>query len=234
MSPGLFLLPLLLACMTVAAAADNDPDRLKLRALVQEGDLLLEEFAELQPTTDKLAAEGARLDAEEQAVRAESMRLNDAIAAFNAGNTELERALKEHAARCSRESENAALVASCNAHAASLRGLGQELQKQRPQLEAGQKKLKQRVERHNSARREWAQRKQKHEGKLQLSGGDTDYWLERARPFLDSAAFRALVEQAGRPQACAPQALEAVARLPAAGALARAQDCLRAVDEKLR
>src|SRR5512134_2638463 len=103
MPVGAFALAVALA-QPALGRADEEAERLKLRALTEEGDLILEEVRALQPAADTLSADATQLDAEDASVRAESASLNEAIAKFNAGNIELERQVKAHQAACPRES----------------------------------------------------------------------------------------------------------------------------------
>ena len=93
-----------------------------------------------------------------------------AIAKFNAQNKDLERALQEHKQRCPRESEDKTLVESCNAMAAGLQSVAQQLEQERPRLQVRQQELKARIEQHNAARRDWAMRKRDHEARVQADG----------------------------------------------------------------
>jgi len=211
------------------ASADEQADRLRLRALIEEGDLILEEAAALSPAADRLAAEGAQLDAAEAALRAEQTGLNDAIARFNAQNVELERLLKEHRAKCSSGSDDAALIEACNARATEFNAAAQAHETQRPALQARQRELPGRIAAQNAARREWALNQREQEPKLQASHADAEYWLGSARTFLTSEPFRAMARNRGAPAACSSAALGDLAAPPAMAALARAQACLKAV-----
>jgi hypothetical protein len=218
-------------CCPSVASADEEADRLKLQALVQEGDLLLAEWTALKPERDRVEVETQRRDAGEQALSAESDRLNEGITAFNAAQTELARGAEAHAAECPLESDDKAVVDACNARAATLHKRMRELQAQHKTLHSQQQELKARVEQHNAGRREWAERKHAIDARAQLSRGETDQWLASARPFLASAVFQSLAKRAGEPQACAAQQLREIGELPADQSLERAQACLRAVQE---
>ena len=210
-------------------SADEDAQRLKLTALVEEGDLILEEAHALQPAADKLAADGAQLDAAEAAVRAESASLNQTIAKFNADNIELERQVKAHQAACPRESEDKALVESCNARTLELQSIVRAHEQQRPALQQRQTALPQRIEAHNTARRDWAQRKRELDPKVQANRKDADYWLGEARAFLAGEGFRGLAKKAGAPAACDASKLGDPSVSPAIGAVERVHTCFKAV-----
>jgi hypothetical protein len=227
------LLCLLWNCPSVACA-DEDAERLRLQALVQEGDLLLAEWTALKPERDRIAADAQRIDAGEQALRSESADLNQAITAFNAAHTELARGAEAHAAECPLASEDKAVVDACNARAAALRERARDLEGLRPALQARQRELKARLDRQNAGRREWAERKHTIDARVELSRGDTDQWLASVHPFLASAVFQSLARRAGEPQACAAQRLREIEELPGDQSLERAQACLRAVQAGMR
>lgn len=212
-----------------SVSADEDAQRLKLTALVEEGDLILEEAHALQPAGDQLAADGAQLDAAEASVRAESASLNQTIAKFNADNIELERQVKAHQAACPRESEDKALVESCNARALELQPMVRAHEQQRPALQQRQAALQQRIEAHNAARRDWAQRKRELDPKVQANRKDADYWLGEARAFLAGEGFRGLAKKAGAPTACDASKLGELSAAPDIGAVERVHTCFKAV-----
>jgi hypothetical protein len=218
-------------CLGAAAAvqADEVTDRLKLTALIEEGDLLLDEANALQPTTERLAREGEQLDQVEPKLREESAALDAAIAKFNGQNNDLERAVQEHRQRCPRESEDKALVESCNAMAAGLQGVAQQLEQERPRLQARQQELKTRIEQHNALRREWAVRKRDHDARLQANRSDSEPWLTSAKSFLASDSTKAIVRKAGDPAQCKASAPAELAGLAPGEAVRRVQACLKAL-----
>lgn len=215
--------------LATPAAANEEADRLKLKALSEEAGLLLDEVAVLQPITEKLAKEGEQLDAMEQQLRADSNAMNEAANKYTEANKGLERAIQEHAQRCPKESDDKTLVESCNAMAVGLKGTAQRLEQERPVLLARQQELRQRAEQHNVARREWAQTKHEHDGRLRANKGDAEHWLTGARAFLASDGFKTLVRKAGNPAACEAARVTEVATLPHDQAVGRAQACLKAL-----
>lgn len=212
-----------------SAAANEESDRLKLKALSEEAGLILDEQAQLQPLTEKLAKEGEQLDGIEQALRAESNAVNEAVNKYNEANKGLERAVQEHAQRCPKESDDKELVESCNAMAVGLKGTAQRLEQERPALQARQQELKQRIEQHNAARKEWTQSRREHEARLQANRGDCEHWIAGAKPFLGSDGFKGLAKKAGSPAACEAARLGESVALPAEQAVGRVQSCLKAV-----
>lgn len=212
-----------------AAGADEQTDRLKLAALTQEGDLILDEANALQPVTERLAREGEQLDQVEPKLREESSVLDAAIAKFNGQNTDLERAVQEHRSRCPRETEDKALLESCNAMATGLQSVAQQLEQERPQLQTRQQELKGRIDQHNGARRDWAARKRDHDARLLANKTDAEPWLVAAKAFLATESVKAMVQKAGNPQQCkAGVPAESEAPPPVEG-VRRVQACLKAL-----
>ncbi|HZP86644.1 MAG TPA: hypothetical protein VFB54_07465 [Burkholderiales bacterium] len=211
----------------IPAYANDDADKLKVKALSEEAGLLLDEATALQPIGEKLAKEGEQLDVAEQQLRAESAIVNDAVAKFNESSKALERAVHEHTLRCPRESEDKALIESCNAMAVGLKGTAQKLDQERPQLQTRQQELKQRVDAQNAVRREWAQRKKEYDARVQANKQDAERWLATCKAFLTSDGFKALVKKIGSPPACEPAKLGDVATLAGDGAVGRVQTCLK-------
>jgi chromosome segregation ATPase len=213
--------------MATCARADEQTDRLKLTALLEEGDLLLDEANALQPVSERLAREGEQLDQAEPKLREESASLDAAIAKFNSQNKDLERALQEHKQRCPRASEDKALVESCNAMAAGLQTVAQQLEQERPRLQARQQELKARIEQHNAARRDWALRKRDHDARLQANRTDCEPWLNSAKSFVATDSFRAMVKKAGDPAQCKAATPTDLAGLASPDAVRRVQACLK-------
>lgn len=209
--------------------ADDQAGRLKLAALIEEAQLILDEAHALQPAADQLAAEGAQLDTTGAGLQADSANLNQAIGAFNAANVELERQVNAHQAACPSESQDKALVESCNARTLELRPVVLAHEAQRPALQQRQEALQQRIEAHNAARREWVARNRELDPKLQANRKDADYWLGEARAFVTGDAFRRLAKNADASAACDARMLgDPASPLPSA-AVGRVHTCLKAV-----
>jgi len=202
---------------------------LRIDALQQEAELLREELSRLDAAGAPIAQEGQRLDAAESALRTDSETLNRDIESYNAGMKDLEQAAAAHGARCPRQSEDAALVESCNAEAAKIQAEAQRMEAVRPQLEQRQKALNQRVAQQNAARRDWATRKHVHDSKVGMNRRDLNDWLRRAQAFIDSADFRAAVSHAGNPPSCAQEPLRDLEAKDSAGGVDLVRTCLRAL-----
>jgi hypothetical protein len=209
--------------------ADEEEERLRIQALLQEGDLILDEAHALQPVSDRLEHEGKELDAAEQKLRADSADLNQAIVLFNARRQELDRASEELRAQCPRQSEDKALVDRCNATAAQLQASGAELEQRRAALQAQQQDLNRRLEQHNAARRDLAARKRAHEPKMQANRADGDQWLAEARRFFLTPSFKAWSRKAGGPAACNAATPEALAAGTGTASVERAHACIKAI-----
>lgn len=221
---------LLCALLSAGAGAGQDPAiRLEVDALLQEGELLRDELERLRTPSEKLAAEGAALDTQEQSLREASTALNLDIQAFNTALNDLEKVARAQQARCPRESQDAALVEACNAEAAGIRAQAQQRDAQRPTLQQRQQDLNSGIEQHNAARRDWAGRKSKHDALVELNRRDLTAWLERAQRFFATDGFRAAYIAAARPAACGPEGLHDLAAVPVGATLERALGCLRAL-----
>jgi hypothetical protein len=233
-APRAVLLLVLCCSWLPLAAAAADPARLKLTALIQEGDLLLEEVAKLEPVSAQLAQEGKALDQTERELRAASPALESDIRKYNEALTALEKGVAARQARCPKESADNALVESCNAEAARLNAESQRLGGERESLDARRAELNRRIDQFNQIRREYNVRRQAHEKQLGPNKTDVDYWVERAAGFLASSDFKSLyVLSATEPGTCAAGTLGDLKTLQHWEALKRAQGCLRAVHDGL-
>jgi len=212
------------------ASAAAEADRLKLDAFVQEGDLLLEEVAKLEPVSAQLAAEGKALDQSEAELREVSPALDADIRKYNGELAALEKSAAARQARCPKESADNTLVESCNAQAAQLNAESQRLAGVRDQLHARRSELNQRVERYNREHQDWAARKRAHDKLVAPNKSDVDYWVQRASEYLASPAFKSLyVASSVDPGTCGPDKLGDLKAVQYSEALRRLQDCFRSV-----
>jgi hypothetical protein len=236
--PGRWLVAAALARLTQAALAAllvhaslalAQTDLLQLNALVQEGDLILEEAAALAPANQKLEEEGPQIAASDTALRAAAQALEDGIKQFNASMQELNVGAKQHQAQCPQQIEEPARLESCNAQVAELNELARKLDEQRPGFEAQRKELNARVDQHNQVATDFARHKQEYDSRDTLNQHDAEDWLGRARSFLGSETFNAFLVKAASPTVCGPGRIAELATLPTRKAVTRAQDCLKAV-----
>jgi hypothetical protein len=231
-TPRVVLL-LVLSCFCVPASA-AEPGRLKLNALIQEGDLLLEEVARLEPASQRFAVEGKIFEQTERELREASPALDADIRKYNAALAALEKGAAERQARCPKESADNALVEWCNAQAAQLNAESQRLAGERDGLNARRSELNGRIERFNQERKEWTARRQAHEKELGPNKTDVEYWVPRAAEFIASPDFKSLyVLSSAEPGVCAPATLGDLKTLHYWEALKRAQQCLRGVHSGL-
>ncbi len=204
-------------------------DQLELRALVQGGDLILEEAAALAPATEKLTTEGQQIAASDKALRADIQALQASIKQFNASTDELTEGAKQYEAQCPRQIEDRALWEPCNARGTELRELAGRLDAQRPTIEAQQKEVNARIDLHNAAGDDYAKRKQEQDSRDRLNQQDTEDWLGRVRAYLASESSHAVLVRAGDPTVCGLDRTAEVAGARRTAALKRAQDCLKAL-----
>lgn len=213
----------------IAHTALAQADQLELDALVQEGALIQEEAAGLAPATKLLAQEGLEIASSDKALREEVQTLNRDITQFNVAMAEQTRSAEEVKAQCTGQTEDKALVDSCNARITRLRDQANELEEQRPQLRARQEEITARVEKHNAWARDYAKRKQEQDARDKLNQRDGEDWLGRARQFLASGEFAGWLTKAGSPAACGAEQMTEIAALSLYPALDRAEACLKAV-----
>lgn len=204
-------------------------DRLRLEALVEEGDLLLEEAATLSPSDAQLSEEGQRLLASEKALREEVRTLNQQITQFNAAMAEQNKAVQAAQAQCPSQTNDQALAESCDKRFAQLHDQGNLLEDERLQLRAHQEQLNARVDQQDAWARDYGKRKGAQDSRDKLNRGDSEEWLTRAKQFLASDDFKELLARAGNPPVCANDAVGQGASPGARPALERVQTCLRAV-----
>jgi uncharacterized protein (DUF3084 family) len=234
-TPGAWALVVVVAAALVHASvslAQTAP--LELNALVQEGDLILEEAAALAPLNEKLAQEGLELAAAGQALRAEIQALEESIKQFNASMESFNVAAQRYQAQCSQKTDDAALLKSCNARVAELREQALKLDGERPAVEARRKALNLRIDQHNAASKDYTRRKQEFDSRNIPNQSDTEDWLGRARSFFTSEMFGGLLTQTASPSACSPDRIAERPASPASKPVTQAQACLKALKAGLR
>jgi chromosome segregation ATPase len=217
----------------VAPARADDPARLRLAALVEEAELLLDELAGLQPAIERLRVQGERLAASETALRAELPGLEREIAAYNDAAAALTEAARQHRARCPRESDDSTLIETCNASGAELMDRYAVLERQRAELAVRQEALNQRVDRHNAERLAWQADKRDSGPRIDKNESDANRWVGTAREFMLSDAFAALITEAGSPAPCAGLRLPQSAAYHGTPGLKSLHSCLQAVQSAL-
>ncbi len=201
---------------------------------MQEGDLILEEAATLTPSDEQLAKEEQQLVASEKSLREEVQALNQSITQFNAAMAGHNRDMQAFQTKCASPAADKALEDACDARTAQLREQANLLEEERAQLRARQEDLNARVDKQNAWGRDYAKRKGVQDSHDRLNQRDSEEWLGRAKQFLASKDFAALLAQAGSPSACSADQMNEIATLGARPALERAQACLKAVKEGSR
>jgi polyhydroxyalkanoate synthesis regulator phasin len=213
----------------VAAATGAQADRLALDALVQEGDLILEEAAALAPASKLLAEEGVEVATADKSLREEVRALNRDITQFNSAMAEHNEGVQTLRAQCAGDTVDNTSVEACSARLTQLRDQASMLDDERLQIRARQEDLNARVEKHNERGRDYAKRKQEQDHRDKLNQGDAEDWLARARQFLTSQDFAAWLSQAGNPAPCGADQMNEIAGSVVHTAVERAEACLKAV-----
>lgn len=214
-------------------AAADEGARLRLAALVEEGDLLLEELATLEPVIERIRAESERSSVAERALKNESVALDREIAAYNAAAAELARAARQHHESCPRQSQDDQLIDACNARGADLMDFNARLEWEHAPLTARQQALNQRIDRHNAERDTRRAQKRELAPRIDTNEADANRWASSARGFMLTDEFAALAAQAENPGACAELRLSDAAAYQGTRGLKLLQACLEAVKDAL-
>jgi len=228
----LTLIGVLLASSETALSQDN-ADQLRVRALEQEGELILQEQKELQPMIAALEQGKEQLNVEEKSLQTETDAVRVGIEKHNLVVDEINEAVRKQQAEC-QSSEDAAVVDACNARAAALRGRSEAAAKDAAELSRRQKTLNERIARYNVAGTEWNKQSQESSVRLQPHQRDVDFWLSKVTEFLRSSSFAALAKKANSPEACEAEPLAQSAALAPSAAVERALECLRTLKDSMR
>lgn len=215
-------------------AAQAQTDTLRLNALVQEADLLLEEHKALEPATQKITEDGEKLRAEQQALQTEVQAVNDGIKAFNASMDTFNDDAKTHRSTCSGQSTDVDFIASCNARLIELRERAQKLDTSRTELTARQDAVNKRVVAYNTTSAEYNKRKQDNDARGSVHERDLRDWLSRVREYFLSDDFKAVAGDPPPQPACDETRIGSLGTLPSAQALEQAYACLKAVQPLAR
>jgi hypothetical protein len=224
---------LLLSCVTFLTAHADDGTRVRLAALTEQAELLLEELARLQPAIERLRTEGERLAASETTLTAELVSLEREIAAYNEAAGALIEAAQQHRARCPRQANDITLIEACNAAGADLIERYATLEQEHTELSARQQAVNQRVGRHNADRLVWVADKRDNGPRIDANESDANRWMGSARRLMLSNGFTALAKEAGSPPACTGLRLSDPAAYQGTQGLQSLSACLRAVQAAL-
>ena len=193
---------LALGAASAAAQDDGGAGRLRLAALAEEGDLLLEEMTGLEPLRQKERSEAERLADDEKKLAAEVARVEKDVAAYNRAVEELTASAAEYAQACP-ANISAAAAGGCNDRGARLMDRAAELDARRTALDEQQRAVNESVTRHNQAREAWMAARRENAPRIDANAADTQKWVATARGFLATSDFAALRRRAGEPAACA-------------------------------
>ena len=207
--------------------ADDGAARLRTAALAEEGDLLLEELAGLEPIRQRERDEAQRLNVSEKQLAAEVAKVEKQVTAYNLAVAELNSAAAEHERAC--PGNVAAGVAECNERGERLMEQAAELDRTFTTLQVAQGEVNGRVDAHNRARQAWQTSKRENAPRLDANAADVQRWVSVARSFMASADFTALSRSAGQPPACAKLRLSDAGSQFGEQGLRQLHGCLKAV-----
>jgi chromosome segregation ATPase len=208
--------------------AQEEAARLRLSALIQEGDLLLQEALALEPGTRRLEQLGGGLAAQGKQLEAEVAALERLLREYNAEVSALVARSAAQREQCTAAGLAAQQVRDCNDEAANIAAAGMGLEQRRPELERRQQELNRRIDRHNTRRLEWDKARREQDGRRAVNEGDVREWLQRARAFWGTDEFAAFSRAAGTPAACSPARLTVSSTAYPVEGLKRMQACLKA------
>jgi septal ring factor EnvC (AmiA/AmiB activator) len=215
--------------LVLLGAAEAQTDTLRLNALAQEGDLLLEESSALEPVRQKLLEEGNKLRTEERSLRAEVQAVNDGINTFNADMDAFNDEAKALQAACPDQSKDPEQVAACNQRVVELKDRAQKLDAKRAELLGRQEAVNKRVGEFNTASADYNKRKQEGDSRGSLNERDLEDWLMRVREFFLSADFKTMSSGPPPITVCDDAYIGSLGTLSSSQALKQAQACLKAV-----
>jgi hypothetical protein len=219
---------LALACTSTVDAAD-DPVKIRLAALVEEGDILSQEAANLVPETKRVKLEGDKIVASERSLLEQSNALTKAFAQYNADLAQQREVAKDWPDRCRLVSTDAEVKQACDAEATELSAQAAKLEERLAALEARKDALNVRITQHNAARLKWDEHRRKQDARVDVSELDIQRWIDKARSFWDTEGFSLLVVNAGNPSTCARNQQPTSGEQRPADALKRIQQCFKTV-----
>lgn len=214
---------------SVAVWSQDDPARLRAAALTQQGDLLQQQAATLQPRTRELERRGAALAAEAKQLAADVAVVERLVREYNAEVGALAATVNAQREHCTSGPLVAQEIAECNTQGADLTAQAGLLEQRREKLDERQRTLNQSIDRHNARRLEWERAKREHDTRRDANESDLRQWLQRARAFWSSDGFAPLSQAAGSPSVCSSAQLAAADAAHLLEAVKRMQLCLKAV-----
>jgi len=217
-----------LTCTPTVDAAD-DPVKVRLAALVEEGDVLSREAANLDPETKRVKLEGDRIATSERSLLEQSNALTKAFGQYNADLAQHREATKGWPDRCRIVPGDPEVKQACDAEATELSAQATKLEERLAALEARRDALNVRIDQHNAARLKWDEHRRKVDAQVDISELEIQRWIEKARSFWGTEGFSLLVVQAANPSACTRNPSISGEALPLEG-LRRIQQCFKAVN----
>jgi len=217
-----------LACASAVDAAD-DPVKVRLAALVEEGDILSREAANLDQETKRVKLEGDRVATSERSLLEQSNTLTKAFGQYNADLAQHREATKGWPDRCRVVPGDPEVKEACAAEATELGAQATKLEERLAALEARRDALNVRIDQHNAARLKWDEYRRKQDARVDVSELGIQQWVEKARSFWGTEGFSLLVVQAGNPSACTRNPSTSGEVRPLEG-LRRIQQCFKAVN----
>ena len=183
--------------------AADDPVKIRLAALVEEGDILSQEAANLVPESKRVKLEGDKIVASERTLLEQSNALTKAFAQYNADLAQQREAAKDRPDRCRPASNDADVKQACDSEATELSAQAAKLEERLAALQARRDALNVRIDQHNTARLKWDEHRRKQDARVDVSELDIQRWIDKARSFWATEGFSLLVEQAGNSISCA-------------------------------
>jgi predicted nucleic acid-binding Zn-ribbon protein len=212
------------------AAGQDNPDRVLTDALLQEGTILQEQAAKLQPTGIELDQERKRLQAEEIQLTDEAANVSRGFEVFNKKADQLNATTAQQRETCSAAaSKFQSEVDACNKEAETLRAQAAELTTQGKELDRQQEDVNKRIVQHNAAGREWNKRNKEHQQQWVPRMQQAQAWIGRFQEFVDSKSFADFSAGAGSPADCKDERMGALNPLDTLPVLGRALRCLKAL-----
>jgi hypothetical protein len=227
---------LLAFCLAVAGLvssvpgwAQTDAARLRLAALTQLGDLLLQQATMLEPRTRELEQRGRELAAEQKQLEADAAAVERLVREYNAEVGMVASQAGAQRERCTSGPLDAQQVRDCNDEAANLAAQALLLEQRRAKLDERQQALNQTIDAYNTRRLEWSRARREHDERRGVNESDVRQWLQRARAFWRTDGFAELSRAAATPVACSSARLSTSDAAHPIEALKRMQSCLKAV-----
>jgi hypothetical protein len=216
-------------CYASTLSAADDPVKIRLAALVEEGDILSQEAANLVPETKRVKLEGDKIVASERTLLEQSNAVTKAFAQYNADLAQQRETARDWPDRCRPGSSDADVKQACDTEAAEMNAQAAKLEERLTALEARRDALNVRIDQHNTARLKWDEHRRKQDARVDVSELDIQRWIDKARSFWGTEGFSLLVVQAGSPSICARNQQPTSGEQRPADALKRIQQCFKAV-----